>query len=59
VRAPLRATHDDLIALVRAGRVRFWGSDCGACGNTTPDTMRCSQCKRDDTTTALYEVTAS
>jgi hypothetical protein len=35
--------------------LRFWGSDCTACGgNTTPGSMRCDDCARTDKTVALW-----
>lgn len=32
----------------------FWGSDCVRCGNTTPESMRCDDCNKDDATVALF-----
>ncbi len=39
----------------RVGRPAvLWESDCVRCGNTTPDSMRCDECGRDNATVALF-----
>jgi hypothetical protein len=34
--------------------VQIWGSECLRCGNTTPGTMQCDNCKQSDRTTPLW-----
>lgn len=38
------------------GLIEWWGSDCDSCGNTTPDSMRCSECKSTEWTRPLFIV---
>lgn len=34
--------------------MKIWGSECLRCGNTTPDSMQCDECKQSDRTTPLW-----
>lgn len=37
-----------------ASEPAWWGSDCTACGNTTVNTMTCSECGTSDNTIRLW-----
>lgn len=36
------------------GKLEFWGSECVACNNATPGSMRCDECGLSRHTTALW-----
>ena len=50
--------HDALVLhhAIDADEVRWWGSDCVDCGNTTPDSMRCDSCGSKQSTRHLFIV---
>jgi hypothetical protein len=37
-----------------ARNLRWWGSDCDECGNTTPGSMTCDECHSNLSTRRLF-----